>query len=333
MSGPTGPASSLTYVLLVATGMGSRPSLPAALLLAVVVALSTAVPAGASPVVGDRARGSEARARASDPTGLVNVFTGTLSGQPDFGTGGGAGNTFPGAVAPFGMLQWSPDTVPSLDNFTGRYTYSDSRIRGFSLTHLSGAGCAAFGDVPILPVAGTIDSSPVNGLSADYREDLLPAFDHEHEQAGPGRYAVTLDPGTERAVDVELATRTRAGAGRFRFTSDQGTFLVNAGGSSMADTLAEVEVDPARRTVSGTSGSGAFCYQDSRYTLHFTITFDRPFDSYGTWTKAVLTPGSTSARDLGVDPRLKYQQLSGLPKQLPGDPSGTAQAGAYVGFD
>ncbi len=303
--------------------MRSRPSLPAAVLLAVLLVLSVTVPAKASTVASTR----------TDPTDLVNVFTGTLSGQPDFGTGGGAGNTFPGAVAPFGMLQWSPDTVPSLDNFTGRYTYSDSRIRGFSLTHLSGAGCAAFGDVPILPVPGTIDSSPVSGLSADYREDLLPAFSHEHEQAGPGRYAVTLDPGTDHAVDVELAARTRAGAGRFHFASDQGTFLVNAGGSSMADTLAEVEVDPARRTVSGTSGGGAFCYQDSRYTLHFTIRFDRPFDSYGTWTKAALTPGSTSARDLGADPRLKYQQLSGLPKQLPGDPSGTAQAGAYVGFD
>ena len=268
-----------------------------------------------------------------DPVDLVNVFTGTLSAQPDYGTGGGAGNTFPGAVAPFGMLQWSPDTMPSLDNFAARYTYTDSVIRGFSLTHLSGAGCAGYGDVPILPIPGTIDSSPIDPSSSEYRAELLPSFDHAHESATPGQYAVTLDPGTKDAVDVDLAARTRSGAGRFRFSGDQGTFLVNAGGSSMADTQASVDVDPARRTITGTSASGAFCYQDSRYTVHFAITFDRPFAAHGTWTRSVLSPGSTSATDVGADPRTKYQQLPGGPKQLPGDPSGTAQAGAYVTFD
>ena len=293
--------------------------------------VSAAAPVRAAAEADPRLAPSERRT--ADPTELVDVFTGTLSAQPDYGTGGGAGNTFPGAVAPFGMLQWSPDTVPSLDNFAGGYTYSDSGIRGFSLTHLSGAGCASYGDVPILPISGTLDSSPVERSSSEYRTDLMPTFEHAHESAGPGEYAVTLDPGTDEAVDVQLAARTRSGAGRFRFSADRGTFLVNAGGSSMADTLAAVEVDPARRTITGTSESGAFCYQDSRYTVHFVITFDRPFADHGTWTKQVLAPDSTSATDRGVDPRLKYQQLPGGPKELPGDPSGTAQAGAFVTFD
>src|SRR5215468_12270351 len=72
----------------------------------------------------------------------VDVFTGTAARTADFGTGGGAGNTFPGAVAPFGMLEWSPDTLPGTVNFAGGYTWSDSQLRGFSLTHLSGTGCA-----------------------------------------------------------------------------------------------------------------------------------------------------------------------------------------------
>ena len=42
------------------------------------------------------------------------------------------GNTFPGASAPFGMIQWSPDTT------NGWYHYGEGTIRGFSLTHLSG---------------------------------------------------------------------------------------------------------------------------------------------------------------------------------------------------
>src|SRR5215211_5216596 len=77
----------------------------------------------------------------TDPAQYVNPFVGTKPGGPDFGHGGGAGDTFPGADAPFGMVQWSPDTVTYQH---GGYFYDDNRIRGFSLTHLSGAGCADF---------------------------------------------------------------------------------------------------------------------------------------------------------------------------------------------
>src|SRR5215212_7960161 len=89
---------------------------------------------------------------APDPAQHVNAFVGTKPGGPDFGHGGGAGNTFPGAVAPFGMLQWSPDTVTHQH---GGYHYDDNRIRGFSLTHLSGPGCSDFGNIPFLPTLGT----------------------------------------------------------------------------------------------------------------------------------------------------------------------------------
>src|SRR2546430_16384630 len=67
-----------------------------------------------------------------DPAQYVNPFVGTQTGGPDFGNGGGAGNTFPGADAPFGMLQWSPDTVL---HFHGGYKHCGNPIKGFSLTH------------------------------------------------------------------------------------------------------------------------------------------------------------------------------------------------------
>jgi len=37
----------------------------------------------------------------------------------------GGGNTFPGAEAPFGMVQWSPDTVPNR-NAGGGYSFGDT---------------------------------------------------------------------------------------------------------------------------------------------------------------------------------------------------------------
>jgi putative alpha-1,2-mannosidase len=94
------------------------------------VALGTVAPAGASLVY------------VGDPASLVNPFIGTSNG----------GDTFPGADVPFGMVQWSPDTAARPDG--GGYSYGDTAITGYALTHLSGPGCAAEGDVPILPTVG-----------------------------------------------------------------------------------------------------------------------------------------------------------------------------------
>jgi putative alpha-1,2-mannosidase len=68
----------------------------------------------------------------------------TTNVQPLNGTDNG-GDEFPGAVAPFGMMQWSPDTTPEE---SGGYVYSATQIVGFGLDHLSGAGClyADFGN-------------------------------------------------------------------------------------------------------------------------------------------------------------------------------------------
>ena len=90
----------------------------------------------------------------SDPASLVDPMIGTGSG----GATVGQIDTFPGASAPFGMLTFSPDTPSRPDG--GGYNYADSSIAGFSLTHLSGPGCGADGDFPILPTAGSVGARP-----------------------------------------------------------------------------------------------------------------------------------------------------------------------------
>lgn len=72
----------------------------------------------------------------------VNPFIGT-----DF-----TGNTYPGAQAPFGMVQLSPDNgLPGWDRISG-YFYPDSTIAGFSHTHLSGTGAGDLYDISFMPV-------------------------------------------------------------------------------------------------------------------------------------------------------------------------------------
>lgn len=270
----------------------------------------------------------------ADATSLVNVFAGTQAAAPDYGTGGGAGNTYPGAVVPFGMLQWSPDTVPGKVNAPGGYSYDDTVLRGFSLTHVSGAGCAIHQDVPLLPTVEPVTVSPAVAGTYLVEPRYLASFDHAHETAEPGFYGVTLDPGTPRAIEVELSATTRTGVGRLVFPpTETASVLFNAGGSAMANGSAAFLIDPERREVSGTVESGQFCYHRNRYVLHFVARFDRPFAAQGTWEGEALSSGGTSSAGTfsgGFPCPFQLRPLG----QAPNSPTYScgAQAGAYVTF-
>ena len=163
--------------------------------------------------------------------------------HPIIGTAGG-GNTFPGASLPFGMMQWSPDTGPD-----AWYDYGKKSIYGFSLTHISGAGCPVYGDFPILPWSGDLTVSPHAN-----RELYTQPFDHTNESAHPGYYALTLANG----VRVEITVTERAGIARFTFPAGTpARLLLNAGGSANSTVIDKKPNDPAR------ANDGYFCFHDS----------------------------------------------------------------------
>ena len=85
-------------------------------------------------------------AQADRLTTFVNPFIGT----------GGHGHTYPGPSLPFGMIQPGPDTrLTGWDSSSG-YHYSDTRIVGFSHTHLSGTGIPDYNDVLLMPTTSTL---------------------------------------------------------------------------------------------------------------------------------------------------------------------------------
>src|SRR5690348_10470722 len=106
----------------------------------------------AAAIVGALLYPAQAHAAVADPASLVNPLLGTTNGA----------NDFPGADVPFGMVQWSPDTASRA--LGGGYSYNSPTITGFSLTHIAGPGCGAYGDVPIMPTTGAI-SSPSSASS------------------------------------------------------------------------------------------------------------------------------------------------------------------------
>ncbi|HEY2716433.1 MAG TPA: GH92 family glycosyl hydrolase [Solirubrobacterales bacterium] len=251
---------------------------------------------------------------AADLAENVDPFAGTQPGPATFG----GGHNFPGASVPFGMVQWSPDTTPAAPH-SGGYDYRDHHLSGFSLTHLSGAGCALYGDFPFLPTTESLTGSPANADGDGLDGIFEPGFSHRSERARPGYYSVQLNPRHGGAIGVELAATTRTGVGRFTFPRNpHSSVLVNAGGSAQPDDYAAVAVDPGRREISGTASSGLFCGQRPRYRVYFAAVFDRGFEASGTWTGNGLEPGSEAA------------EASSQPAQ---NPPRSADAGAYVSFD
>ncbi len=235
--------------------------------LAVTAAMAPAMPAAAAP--------------ATDFAKWVNPFVGTRPGGEDHGTGGGAGNTFPGAVAPFGMVQWSPDTVKSQP---GGYFYDDNVLNGFSLTHLSGAGCSTYQDIPFIPYVGEVSTSPATD-PAHYTSK----FSHTGEHATAGAYDVTLDSGAK----VELSATQRTGSARLTYPAGaSSTLLVNTSGSVNGTDDASITL--GKDTISGWATSGRFCGAQNSYRVYFSAKFDTPFESIGTWKNGAVTPGKSA---------------------------------------
>jgi len=146
--------------------------------------------------------------------------------DPMIGTGGG-GHTYPGATAPFGMVQLSPDTDTSCEiracyAHAAGYQYGDPTIQGFSHTHFSGAGHSDLGDFLVMPVSGdTIPLEP--GDPARPGSGYRSRFDHKSEVAHPGYYAVTL---SDAHVRAELTAGTRIGVHRYSFAAGEAAHLV-----------------------------------------------------------------------------------------------------------
>jgi putative alpha-1,2-mannosidase len=161
----------------------------------------------------------------------VDPFIGTTKSDVET-RWGDEGGTYPGAVAPSGFMQLSPETRPPGQ---GGYDYHDRTIYFFSCTHHnSGFPGGSSGRLYIMPLRDTGKSGR--------------PFSHAAEAAEPGYYRVRLeDDGTV----VEAVATTRAGAFRIRYPA--GTiprlFVSDSGDGKSAFDLSENYTD--RQAVKG----------------------------------------------------------------------------------
>lgn len=200
---------------------------------------------------------------------LVNPLIGT-----DF-----TGNTYPGAQAPFGMVQLSPDNgLPGWDRISG-YFYPDSTIAGFSHTHLSGTGAGDLYDISFMPV------------TLPYKEAEAPLgihsmFTHADETASAGYYQVRL---SDYNINVELTATERCGIQRYTFPEADAAIFLNLRKAMNWDFTNDSHVEVVDSvTIQGYRFSDGWA-RDQR--VYFRTRFSRPFESIQIDTAAVLKGG------------------------------------------
>ncbi|NLX41376.1 MAG: glycoside hydrolase family 92 protein [Bacteroidales bacterium] len=215
----------------------------------------------------------------NSPLDYVNPMVGTKS----------MGHTFPGACAPFGLVQLSPDTEMIPHNVDGiyqsdaykycaGYQYDDKTIVGFSHTHFNGTGHSDLGDILIMPMTGEVklDMGTEENPGSGYRS----RFSHDNEKAEAGYYSVLLQ---DYDILAEMTATERVGVHRYTFPRDTKTGhiildldygIYNYDGKVL---MANLRVED-EYTLTGyriTRG-----WSRMNYT-HFAVKFSKPIRNYG----------------------------------------------------
>lgn len=266
---------------------------------------------------------------------------------PKIGTGW-HGHMFPGAAAPFGLVQLNPDTSgpagrrrgTERDNYgwdrSSGYHYMDNVVVGFSHTHLQGTGGVDLGDVLVMPVVEGRNWSWDANVPGDQAEAQIEAlgtnsgwvfgsepgycsfFSTQKEVARTGYYGVHLQTPD---VHAELTATTRCGMHRYSYPAlpaktRQGVLLDLAYGLGGKVYHAELNIE------SGTRVSG------KRYThgwaadkqVYFVIEFSHP-------ATAIQVKVDDKESSAAVGDRFSGEQIKAIFSQRPGQKPLTMRVG------
>ena len=211
-----------------------------------------------------------ATAQTTDYASLVNPLIGT-----DY-----KGNVYPGAQAPFGMVQLSPDNgLPGWDRIAG-YFYPDSTIAGFSHTHLSGTGAGDLYDISFLPVTFPL-------RKAEKPLGVHSMFSHEREECEAGYYRVHLD---SYNIDVELTATERCGIQRYTYPTDTATVLLNLAKAMNWDATTDTHIAVVDSfTIEGYRHSNGWARGQQ---VFFRTRFSRPISTFKCENAMIMRDGN-----------------------------------------
>ena len=228
------------------------------------------------------------------------------------------GNVYPGAQAPFGMVQLSPDKgLPGWDRIAG-YFYPDSTIAGFSHTHLSGTGAGDLYDISFMPVTYPL-------RKAEKPLGVHSMFSHEREECEAGYYRVHLD---SYNIDVELTATERCGIQRYTYPADTATVLLNLAKAMNWDATTDTHIAVVDSfTIEGYRHSNGWARGQQ---VFFRTRFSRPINTFKCENTMIMRDGNIwmkpgvieitftldDSRELTVITALSSTGLEGAAKNL-----------------
>jgi len=233
-------------------------------------------------------------AQAPDPLKLVDPMIGT----------GPEGHTFPGATAPLGMVQLSPDTQirPFKQSYkwAAGYRYEDTTILGFSHTHFSGAGHSDLGDFLVTPLSGNqvpLDPGDPDKPHSGYRS----RFSHTAEHAEPGYYTVLLQDSSIRA---ELTATDRVGVHRYTYPAEASRHILMDLRSSIYNYPGKVLWSRIRIRRDGTiTGMRQTRGWAPGRQLFFAMRFSSPLSGHALYNKEEDPPPYHGFKSPGTSPQ------------------------------
>ncbi|MEG8989726.1 GH92 family glycosyl hydrolase [Ignavibacteria bacterium 4148-Me] len=187
----------------------------------------------------------------------VNPFIGTSN----------SGNTFPGAVVPWGMVSVSPHNAPGTPS---GYIYGEKYFYGFGHVHISGAGCSDLGSIIVTVSNRNIDIPTFENYKTIYSE----------EYSKPGYYKLKLD---EQNVTAEVTATERCGITKFTATKNTTLRIIFDIGRSLNLVGGGKIKIVSKNEIQGFNISGGFCGEPNRQSVYFYAFLNKNADSIIIW--------------------------------------------------
>ncbi|WP_438862500.1 GH92 family glycosyl hydrolase [Neptunicella sp.] len=273
---------------------------------------------------------------AADSVDYIDPFIGT---GPD-------GHTFPGAVAPFGMVQLSPDTQIRTGGdsykWCAGYLYTDTTIQGFSHTHFSGTGHSDLGDLLLMPMSHEpqLEPGPVEHPEQGYRS----RFSHEQESAKAGYYSVEL---LDENIKAELTATDRVGMHRYTYRDvDKGYVIMDLTTSiynfDRKVLWSDIQLSPDKRSLTVFRSTNGW----AKYRpMYFAIEFSQPIAEVKIYneddhhyrnrpgyrpsnTGTLINSNSNTAGSKALKAVFRFDQVATQPLEIKVGGSSVSRAGA-----
>ncbi|MEO6149797.1 MAG: GH92 family glycosyl hydrolase [Mucilaginibacter sp.] len=268
------------------------------------------------------------------PVDYLNLFIGTTAREGRDPKNEFPGKTYPGAASPFGLVQFTPNTVTIAGNAAGYsceggYSYEHQSIEGFAAMHVSGTGWGGdFGNFLVMPTTGKMKTFA--GRVKTPAEGWRSAYSKKNEKASAGYYSVLLDDYNTRA---EMTVAPHSGIMRFTFPKNaQSRIQVDLAkrvlGTSVLQQVKVVDAHTIQGWIKCTPEGGGFGDGDGKtnYTLHFYAQFSKPLKNFGVWSADIPDGWGRKSKDVVSDKYVQQVVNAAVLKQV------KEKKGKHLGF-